>query len=172
MKKGQPVSFHRAGRALRPPLPPHARKDARCRGAVTSATTSTTSTPFLWAGPRNRAPMSKERLLPGGLLLLTRRARRKRPRYVTLAAVAMGIAFVTTPAALKIRTAHRPERERHRNWASEKSPLKRGDLVLPRAAGICPRSRGRVRITATSRARHHCANCARDVAETELSAWP
>jgi hypothetical protein len=70
--------------------------------AAMSATTSTTSMPGLWAGPRNRPPMSSERAFLNRALHLALRARHGHPRRAIPAIIAIGIAFVTTPVALEI----------------------------------------------------------------------
>jgi conjugative transfer signal peptidase TraF len=78
--------------------------------------------------------MSRERPLLCDALRLVRHARRKHPRQAMLAAVAIGVALVSTPAALKIAplvvwnaSASAPL---GLYWVAGKSAMKRGDLVL------------------------------------------
>jgi conjugative transfer signal peptidase TraF len=78
--------------------------------------------------------MSRRRLFQGGALRLAWRARDRRLRQAIIAAVAVGVALVSTPAALNIAplvvwnaSASAPL---GLYWVAGKSALKRGDLVL------------------------------------------
>jgi conjugative transfer signal peptidase TraF len=78
--------------------------------------------------------MSRKRLFVGGALCLLWRARCKRPRRAILAVIAVGIAFVTTPAALKLapRVVWNVSASAPLGFyfVSGRSPLERGDLAL------------------------------------------
>ena len=78
--------------------------------------------------------MTKERLSRSGFYRFLCGAQRKRPRRVAVVVVAMGIVFVTTPAALKIapRVVWNASESAPLGlyWVARKSTLDRGDLAL------------------------------------------